>query len=224
MSADQTYDARSARTLKGQATRERILLAAADLMFRNGVAGTSTPAVRDAAGVSSSQIYHYFADKDALTRAVIAHQTEAIVGHQTELLSRLDSLAALRAWRDVAVHSQHDLGYQGGCPLGSLSSELSDRSALARDALAGSFTQWAHAIRDGLQHMIDNGVLAPGTDAERLSLALLAALQGGLLLAQAQHNTAALEAGLDTIIDQIEQHVVPRAEAQPAAKSRVRSG
>jgi len=194
-----------ARTAKGQATKERIVRAAADLMFRAGVAGTSTPAVRDAAGVSSSQIYHYFADKDALTRAVIAHQTETIISNQTALLSRLDSFAALRAWRDVVVEVQRDLGYAGGCPLGSLSSELADRNALAREALADGFTQWAGAIRGGLQHMIDRGVLRADTDPERLSLAMLAGLQGGLLLAQAQRSPAALEAGLDTVIAQIEQ-------------------
>ena len=192
-----------ARTAKGQATRDRIVRAAADLMYRHGVAGTSTPAVRDAAGVSSSQIYHYFADKDALTRAVIAHQTRTIVGHQTALLSRLDSLPALRAWRDVVVR---DLDYAGGCPLGSLSSELADRDATARAALADGFAQWAEAIRGGLQHMIDSGALRPGADPRRLALAMLAALQGGLLLAQAQHDTAALEAGLDTVIDQITRY------------------
>jgi TetR/AcrR family transcriptional repressor of nem operon len=195
-------------TAKGQATRERIVRAAADLMFRCGVAGTSTPAVRDAAGVSSSQIYHYFADKDALTRAVIAHQTRTIVENQTALLSRLDSLEALRAWRDVVVQAQRDLDFVGGCPLGSLSSELAGQSPPARAALADGFAQWSGAIRGGLQRMVDRGVLRAGTDPERLSLAMLAALQGGLLLAQAQRSTAALEAGLDTVIEQVQQHAV----------------
>ena len=90
-------------TRKGRATRDRIVAAAADLMYRHGVAGTSTPAVRDAAGVSSSQIYHYFADKDDLTRAVIAFQTDANLAFHAPSLARLDSLDALRAWRDVVV-------------------------------------------------------------------------------------------------------------------------
>ncbi|MCW2864565.1 MAG: TetR family transcriptional regulator [Actinoallomurus sp.] len=190
-------------TTKGRATRDRIVRAAADLMFRHGAAGTSTPAVRDAAGVSSSQIYHYFADKDALTRAVIAHQTETILANQTALLGRLDSFEALKAWRDVVVQAERDLGYVGGCPLGSLSSEVSDHIPDARQALADGFTQWSGAIRGGLQHMIDRGVLRADADPERLSLAMLAALQGGLLLAQAQRSTAALEAGLDTIVESI---------------------
>jgi AcrR family transcriptional regulator len=47
-------------------------------MYRHGAAGTSTSAPGDAAGVSSSQICHYFAGKDDLPRAVIAFQREAI--------------------------------------------------------------------------------------------------------------------------------------------------
>jgi len=195
-------------TSKGQATRERIVRAAAELMFRHGVAGTSTPAIRDAAGVSSSQIYHYFADKEALTRAVIAHQTRMIVGTQSELLGRLDSLAGLRAWRDVVVQTERDLHCVGGCPLGSLSSELADHDPGAREALADSFSRWSDAIRSGLQHMVDQGVLRADADPAKLSLAMLAALQGGLLLAQAQRDSAALEAALDAMIERIEQHAV----------------
>ena len=59
-------------TRKGQATRDRIVEAAAGLMFRQGVAGTTTEQVQAAAGVSASQIFHYFGDKRALVRAVIA--------------------------------------------------------------------------------------------------------------------------------------------------------
>ncbi|HJP78954.1 MAG TPA: TetR/AcrR family transcriptional regulator [Pseudonocardiaceae bacterium] len=198
-------------TRKGRATRERIVAAAADLMYRHGVAGTSTPAVRDAAGVSSSQIYHYFADKDALTRAVITFQSEAILSHQAPLLARLDSIEALRSWRKVVVNAARGQNGTGGCPLGSLSSELSDDHPWARDALAASFTAWSEAIRAGLAAMIDNGTLRPDTDAAALSLALLAAVQGGLVLAQAQHTTDALEAGLDTMIAHIHDHAVQPA-------------
>lgn len=197
-------------TKKGRATRDRIIAAAADLMYRHGAAGTSTPALRDAAGVSSSQIYHYFADKDDLTRAVIAFQTEAILADQAPLLARLDSLDALRAWRDVVVEAARQYDGTGGCPLGSLSSELSDHDPQARDALAASFTAWATAIREGLLGMVANGALRPQTDSDRLALALLAAVQGGLILAQAQQTTDALEAAMDTVIAHIHDQATPR--------------
>lgn len=201
-------------TRKGRATRHRIVAAAADLMYRHGVAGTSTPAVRDAAGVSSSQIYHYFADKDDLTRAVIAFQSELILSNQTPLLATLDSVEALRSWREVVVGAARRQNGAGGCPLGSLSSELSDGSPWARDALAAGFTAWSEAIGAGLAAMIDNGTLRPETDAATLSLALLAAVQGGLVLAQAQHTTDALEAALDAVIAHIQDHAVRPAAGQ----------
>jgi AcrR family transcriptional regulator len=175
-------------------------------MYRHGVAGTSIPAVRDVAGVSSSQVYHYFADKDDLTRAVIASQSEAILSNQASSLAKIDSLDALRAWRDVMVDAARQDNGAGGCPLGSLSSELSDDHPWARDALAASFTAWSETIRLGLIAMIDNGTLRRETDPNRLALALLAAVQGGLLLAQAQRSTDALEAALDAVIAHIHDH------------------
>jgi TetR/AcrR family transcriptional repressor of nem operon len=54
---------------------------------------------------------------------------------------------------------------------------------------------WSEAIRTGLATMVEQGVLLrPGLDACRLALALLAAVQGGLLLAQAHGHTEALDA------------------------------
>jgi TetR/AcrR family transcriptional repressor of nem operon len=192
----------SPTTQKGRATRERIVAAAAELMYRHGVAGSSTPALREAAGVSSSQIYHYFADKDDLTRAVVAFQTEAILEAQTPMATLRD----LDAWRDNIVAAAGRHHGTGGCPLGSLSSELADTHPWAREQLATGFSRWAQSINDGLTAMVANGTLRADTDTQQLALALLATMQGGLLLAQAHHTTQALQAGLDTVIQRIRDH------------------
>jgi TetR/AcrR family transcriptional repressor of nem operon len=190
-------------TPKGRATRERIVGAAAELMFERGVAGTSTEDVRDAAGVSSSQLYHYFTNKQQLVRAVIAHQTEAVLAAQQPLLGRLDSLAALQTWRDLIVDFQEQRQCVGGCPIGSLASELAEADPEARQDLAAGFARWESAIRDGLVAMRERGELRREADPERLALATLTALQGGLLMAQVRRSTAPLEAALDTALDAI---------------------
>ena len=92
----------------------------------------------------------------------------------------------------LRLEQQHGAG---GCPLGSLSSELSDDNAWAQEQLADSFTRWAEAIGTALNSLVENGTLRPDTDTRRLALALLAAVQGGLLLAQAQRTTDALAGG-----------------------------
>jgi TetR/AcrR family transcriptional regulator, transcriptional repressor for nem operon len=190
-------------TPKGRATRERIVAAAAELMFEQGVAGTSLQDVQQAARVSGSQLYHYFGDKASLVYAVIAWQGETVLGHQEPWLSRLDSVAGIRAWRDYVVSTMRRRECRGGCHIGSLASELSDLDPTARSDLAATFERWISAIRDGLQAMQDRGELRGDTEVPRLAFALMAAVQGGLLLANAQRDVAPLEAALDTVISYI---------------------
>ena len=190
-------------TPKGRATRDRIVAAAADLIFEQGVAGTSLQDVQQAARVSGSQLYHYFGDKTSLVHAVIAWQGEAVLGHQWPWLSRLDSLPGIRAWRDYVVSTMRRRECRGGCHIGSLASELSDQDPAARSDLAAAFQRWISAIRDGLQAMQDRGELRADADVPRLACALMAAVEGGLLLAKAERDVAPLEAALDTVIAHI---------------------
>jgi AcrR family transcriptional regulator len=190
-------------TRKGQATRERIVGAAATLIFENGVAATSNEDVMAAAGVSSSQLYHYFADKRTLVHAVIAHQSDAILAAQQPLLGKLDSVEALRAWRDQAVAIQGRLRFKGGCPIGSLAGELAECDEGAREAIAAGFARWESAIGEGIRAMHERGELPAEVDPDELALALLAAHQGGLVLTQVRRDTAALEAVLDAVVDHV---------------------
>jgi AcrR family transcriptional regulator len=192
-------------TRKGRATRDRIVAAAAELMFERGVAAVSTEDVQRAANVSPSQLYHYFGDRRSLIRAVIAHLTQAVLDVQVPLLDRLrlDDFDALTAWRDAIVDIQRTHGASGGCPIGVFVGQLSETDPAARADLAAGFARWETAIREGLDAMRERGELRPDADTGRLALALLAAAQGGLLLMQARRDTVALEAALDTAIDYI---------------------
>jgi AcrR family transcriptional regulator len=222
--------ARGGLTRKGRATRARIVEAAAELMFDRGVAGTSTEDVREAAGVSNSQLYHYFTDKAALVQAVIAHQTDQIIAGQEPLLNELDSLDALESWRDMLVELQRQRHCRGGCPLGSLSSELAETDEHARIALASGFGRWEKPIRDGLHRMQRRGELRAEVDVDELALGTLAALQGGLLLTQATRDVHPLEAGLGIAIAHIRtqltgaadhRHPSARPRRQPAAADEI---
>lgn len=190
-------------TRKGEQTRERIVSAAANLVFEHGVAGTSIEDVKEAAGVSSSQLYHYFADKQALIHAVIAHQSDAVIAAQEPLLGKLDSLDALRAWRDQAVAIERQLQCKGGCPIGALAGELAEVDPEARADIAAGFARWESAIGEGIRAMHERGELPAEVDPDRLALALLAAHQGGLILTQVRRDPEPLEAALDAMIEHV---------------------
>ena len=101
------------------------------------------------------------------------------------------------------VDVMRGLGCVGGCPIGSLASELSDADPLARARLARAFAQWEALIREGLAAVAARGELPPGLDVDRMALAMLAGVQGGLLLSQVRRDTSALEAAVDTIIEHL---------------------
>jgi AcrR family transcriptional regulator len=197
-------------TRKGAHTRQRIVAAAADLMLAQGVAGTTLDDVRAEAGVSSSQIYHYFAGKEALVRAVVDYRAQTVVGEAHEpMLATIEDIDGLRAWRDRIVSMQQDAGCQGGCPLGSLGSELAELDHVARDGVAAGCRRWEAAIRACLQGMRDRGQLVPAADPGQLATAMLAALEGGLLLAQIERSVRPLAAALDVMISLTESLAPP---------------
>ncbi len=151
--------------------------------------------------MSGSQIYHYFADKQALLLAVIEFQTAAVLEMQEPHFARLDTMAGLRGWRDSLVNYQRRLQCRGGCPIGTLGSEVAESNPEARLAVASGFLRWESAIREGLTAMYARGEL--DADPDDLALATLAALQGGLLLTQIQREVRPLEVALDAMLDHI---------------------
>jgi TetR/AcrR family transcriptional regulator, transcriptional repressor for nem operon len=186
-------------TPKGERTRNRIVQAAARLIYEQGVAGTTLDDIRSRAGVSGSQLSHYFAGKDELVQAVIDYQAETIAGNQRR--ADLGSPEGLQAWRDTVIAQANSSEGKGGCPLGSLAGQLAETDAQARDLIATGFGQWSAAIGDGMRRLHDTGHLPKGTDPDDLAATLLAALQGGLLLAQVQRDTRPLETAIDTILE-----------------------
>lgn len=207
-------------TPKGRATRARIVAVAAQLMFEHGVVGTSIEDVRRAAGVSGSQMTHYFTDKHCLVRAVIAWQADTVIElHRQPALGRLDSFAALRLWADLHVERQMENECQGGCRFGSLAGELAESDEDTRADLAAGFERWEAVFEEGLRAMRDRGELRPDARPEQLAAALLAAMQGGMLMTQTRRDTAPLEAALDAMLAYIESFATV-----PVSPRRARTG
>jgi AcrR family transcriptional regulator len=187
-------------TRKGQATRDRIVQAASQLMLEQGVARTTIEDIQVAAGVSPSQLYHYFPGKNALVLAVIDYQTGQVMDVQHQGLDRLDDFDALESWRDLMVGILTKVQCAGGCPLGSLASDLSEADPVARVQLANAFAMWEELLRSGLEQMQKRGELSTAADPAELALALLAAVQGGLLLSQVRRSPQPLETAVNTMI------------------------
>lgn len=201
-----------------------MISAAADLMYVRGVNAVALDDVRAATGTSKSQLYKHFPDgKPELVRAVVALRAEQILAREEQRLKRLKSLSGLRRWRDALLQGAALQGGAHGCALGSMVMELSDQDEQARTSLSGHFATWEGLLAAGFRRMQDDGILSVKADPDALATGLMAALQGGYLLAQADHDVAPMATALEMALAHIESLTSPATTAKPsgtAASSR----
>jgi AcrR family transcriptional regulator len=195
-------------TLRGVATRARIVEAAAELMYVRGVNATTLDDVRVASGTSKSQLYGHFVDKDALVRAVAALRAQQVLERERGYLERFRSFPALERWRNALVERNALQHGAYGCVLGSLAGELSDQDDEVRGTLWTHLADWSALLAAGLRRMQDAGSLSTDADPDKLSVGLMAALQGGYLLAETAHDVTPMETALDMALDHIRSFLI----------------
>lgn len=156
--------------------RERLTLAAAELIHKQGFAHTTLADIAHAAKVALGSIYYYFRSKDEIAAAIVAKRVADIDLMLLQKNTLPDPRARLEALINVWVDDRNiDARY--GCPIGSLCYELAKgRGPLSTHSVTPIRTllDWCEAQFRSLGH---------GKDAATLSLHMISALQGISLVA-----------------------------------------
>jgi AcrR family transcriptional regulator len=224
LSGNVNEDSTSRFTRKGMATRARIVGVAGRLMFERGVADTSVDEVRSAAGVSGSQIAHYFHDKRDLTRQVIGTRRNDVKAFHTQpQLGALDSLAALQVWADACGADVDTVYRVGGCVYGSLAGELIDADDEIHADLAAGYDEWLELFRIGLAGMRHRGELRPEADPRHLAVALVTAHQGGAMITHTTDDPQPLRVAVDAAVDYVRCFAARPNTAANATRHRAKA-
>lgn len=195
-------------------TRDRIVRAAAGILFGRGVAETSIEEILAASNTGPSQLHHYFADKEAVLEAVVDLRVSVVLADQQSLLARVDSVSGLRGWADavVATATNRTRAGGGGCPIGTLVGELSAQPGAAQAKLEDALKVWESYLVAALHRMQERGELDPAADSAELGTGIMAALQGGLVLAQAGRSDQPVRTALRLAVDRVASAVVSASE------------
>jgi AcrR family transcriptional regulator len=170
-------------TTKGRATRDRIVKVAAELILRDGLSALNMDALRKAASVSGSQLAHYFTDKRALIRAVVARQINVVLDfHRQPRLRALDTFDDFERWIDLNMRYLRRIGYSGTPTYHALAGQLGKSDTATRETLAAGYSQWIELLEQAIQRMRDHGVLVADADPRKLALVIVSAHQGGATL------------------------------------------
>jgi AcrR family transcriptional regulator len=182
-------------TRKGAATRQRIIEAASAELREFGVTATLDD-IRARARASKSQLFHYFPDgREQLLLAVARYEADLVLSDQQPQLGSLTSWPAWLAWRDTVVARYREQGQQ--CPLSALITQLGRVTPGAQAVVSELLGQWQGQIAAGITFMQATGEISAQLDARRTAAAILAGLQGGVVMMLSTGDLTPLESALD---------------------------
>jgi AcrR family transcriptional regulator len=189
-------------TPKGEATRHRIIEAAAAEMREHGVVVTTLDDVRNRAHVSKGQLFHYFPDgKEELLLAVAEFEAGRVLDDQQPQLGNLTTWAAWTEWRGIVVARYRAQGMD--CPLSALMSQVGRSTPGARAVVSELMSQWEALVRAGIEELQSTGEADADLDAGQVAAALIAGIQGGVGMLMTTGSTHHLEAAIDLVLDRL---------------------
>ena len=162
---------------RGPGKRERLVEAARQVLYEQGVEKATLADIAAAADVPVGNVYYYFKTKDALVSAVIDRYQHTFGELSAQLSTAEDPAGRLKALLQALTQRQERLTSYG-CPVGSLNAELGKRDDDLRTeggAILGRLVDWAEVQFRAMRR----------ADARELAVALIAAYEGVVLLAAA---------------------------------------
>jgi AcrR family transcriptional regulator len=186
-------------TTKGAATRQRIIAGAAGEIREHGALAVRLEDVMARTATSKSQIFHYFPrGREDLLLAVAAYEADQVLADQQPHLGDLTSWAAWQAWRDAVVDRYRRQGEH--CPLGVLTTEIGRGTPAARAITGQLIRRWQDDLRDGITAMQRTGEVSRTLDPDHTAAAIVAGIQGGVVILMATGSIDHLEAALDSML------------------------
>lgn len=182
------------RAYDPEATRGRILDAAANEFQQRGYHATSMHDLMRIAGVPGGSLYHYFPTKKSLGLAVIRERVAVNVAETwiEPLRGAASASQGILGIFDAVARSIGTRAVQG-CPVNNLALELSLADAEFQQALRDVFDCWEQAVADRLRE--DTAARAQGTmDPASVATLVVAIFSGAMSLAKAAQSTAPLRA------------------------------
>ncbi len=186
------------RTRDPDITREKLLKAAFEEMYRRGFQAASLDAILAKAGVTKGALYHHFPGKAALGRAVVDEVVRRFLLERWSVLEPPagDPVTALQ--RIIRRRSTRltPREVELGCPLNNLAQEMSPLDEQLRRRVAKTFDTWTEAFARILERGQQEGSVREDVNAKQVAAFIVAAVEGSFGLAKSAKSAPMLRANL----------------------------
>lgn len=174
-----------------EGTRQALVDAAYDEIYKNGFRSASLDTILTTAGVTRGALYHHFASKQELGYAVVDERVRPLVRERY-----IDPFKGARdpreALRRMGLRMEQELSKTGilllGCPVNNLVQEMSGVDEGFRERLAAILREWKDAVADVLRQGQTRKQLRRDVDADAVATFVVASYQGAIGFAKNAHN------------------------------------
>jgi AcrR family transcriptional regulator len=183
-------------------TRERLLHAAFDEIYRRGFQAASLDTILAQAGVTKGALYHHFPDKASLGYAVVDEVVkDRLLERWLGVLDQQagDPLSALQGMLKERLAQLEPHEVELGCPLNNLAQEMSPLDERFRRRVAGTFDLWTEGFARCLERGQREGTVRGDVAAAPVATFIVAAIEGSFGLAKSARSTAMLRSTLEVL-------------------------
>ncbi|CAH0346406.1 TetR/AcrR family transcriptional regulator [Bacillus sp. CECT 9360] len=175
--------------------KQEIISITRDVIHSKGYQATSITDILQAASIGKGQFYHYFSSKHDLGLAVVE---DLIQEWDRELIHGILQTAEepaikLNKMLEWAITFHAEMEKKPGCPIGNLAIEMSEHDETFRIKIHHFFERWIGAVELILDEMVKQNQLDSTIDTKKSAQAMIAMIEGGILLMKSQQDLSLLK-------------------------------
>ena len=182
-------------------TRDKLLKAAFEEIYRRGFQAASLDTILAKAGVTKGALYHHFPDKASLGYAVVDEVVKGLLLERWGVLEPLsgDPVTALQRILRRRATSLTTREVELGCPLNNLAQEMSPLDQRFRRGVNATFDIWTDAVAKDLARGQAHGTVRKEVDARKIAAFVVASIEGSFGLAKGAQSAAMLRSNLEVL-------------------------
>ena len=189
-----------AQTKKGEKTRDHILKTTRVLLMANGFHDTSINDIIKAAGVTKGNLYYHFASKEDIGLAVLEDVKEEFFQFLADSFTGETACAKVANSCQAIFEEQIRNNLVGGCLFGNAALEMSDSNPRFSKVIRNVFAHWVEEIERYLSQAKAEHSLHLNVSPGMLARAIVATIEGGIMLSRVTKKQADLEDCLTVIM------------------------
>ena len=186
-------------TVKGQATKNRLMDIAERLILNNGFAAMSIDEVIKEAGITKGGFFYHFDSKNALVYALMQRYREAEAFVFSELFKRAEELTSdplqqMLVFMKLFAEMMSDIeGVHPGCLVASTTYESHQVNEQVKNITTEIVLDWRNLFREKIDNI--NLAYSPATTVSSDDLAdmLSTIIEGGIIVSRALNDPSILE-------------------------------